>query len=68
MKSRPEFYSYSRFSFRVFKKIFISLFIYLAVPGLSCDMPRAVSSLRHMGSSFLTGIEPWAPCIGSTES
>jgi len=44
------------------------VFIYLAVPGLSCGMQDLPSLLHHVGSSSLTRTQTWAPCIMTAKS
>ena len=44
------------------------LFIYLAVPGLSCGTWNLQSLFQHAGSSSLTRDQTQATCIGSVES
>ena len=64
--------SWNELNNSIFKKIFIHLFIYLAVPGPSCGMwdlqlRHANSQLWHTGSSFPTRDRTRAPCTGSAE-
>ena len=59
--------------FSFLKKISIHLFIYLAVPGLCCDLRGLCCSvwdllIAHAGSSSLTRDWTWGPCTGSAES
>lgn len=55
-----------------FPFFFSNIFIYLAVPGLSCDIqdlyPQHANSSQACGTSPLTRGRTWTPCIGSTES
>ena len=45
--------------------LFFFLNIYLAAPGLSWHVKSL--QLQHVGSSFLTRGQTWAPSVGSTE-
>ena len=63
-------------------EIFLYLCMYLASLGLSCSTKDLQSSLMHVGplmvacilfvcnagSSSLTRVQTWTPCIGSLES
>ena len=61
-------YEYTTISLFSFLKIFLFsyVFIYLAVPGLSCGMSDL--QLWHVGSSSLIRDRTWATCIGSPVS